>query len=290
MDREFDELMGLSVKQRDFQLSPSLSAKDAGAALESMVVQTLAAQSNPELDVQLDIPYGPRPGQKLDVYRPKTAQAGSMPAIVFIHGGFWQEGDKTVSGFAAPTFAALGWASISLGYTLTPDVSLTELTEEIHEGLQYIADHGARLGIDTENVILAGHSAGGHLAATVICDLLGRGAHQLIRGAVLISGVFELAPIAQSYVNDLTRMTDTEIDALSALRHPVQAKVPVHILVGADEPEAFKVQSAVLRDKWSAVLPELTYHLAPGRDHFDVLEEMQDPLSVTVRSIAQMIR
>lgn len=290
MDSGFEAIMGLSLEERDFQLSPSLSAKDAGGALGAMVAQTLAAQNSPELDVQLDIPFGPRFRQKLDVYHPKAAQTGPRPVIVFIHGGFWQEGDKSVSGFAAATYAALGWASISLGYSLTPDVSLTELTREIHEGLQYIADHSAALNIDAGNIILAGHSAGGHLAASVVCDLLGRGVHDLIRGAVLISGVYDLAPIAKSYVNDLTRMTDAEIEALSALRHPVQAKKPVHILIGADEPEAFKVQSAVLRDRWAAVLPGLTYHLAPGRDHFDVLEELQDPSSVTVRAIAQMIR
>jgi arylformamidase len=281
--------MGLSSEQRNFQLSPSLSAKDAGGALGAMVSQTQAAQRDPMLDVRIDIPFGARPRQKLDVYLPKTADSAPKPVIVFIHGGFWQEGDKSVSGFAVSTFAALGWASISLGYTLTPDVSLTELTKEIHEGVQYIAKNAAALGIDAENIILVGHSAGGHLAASVMCDLLGQGVHKLIRGVVLISGVFELAPIARSYVNDLTRMSDGEISSLSPLRHDVKARIPVHVLIGTDEPEAFQVQSAVLRDSWAPVLPDLSFHAAAGRDHFDVLEELRDPSSMTVRSIRLMI-
>ena len=289
MDSRFDKQMALSVEQLDFQLSPSLSAKDAGAALNAMVAQTLAAQRDPALDVQIDVPYGPRPLQKLDIYKPKDADNAPKPAIVFIHGGFWQEGDKSVSGFAASRFAALGWASVSLVYSLTPDVSLTELTAEIHDGLQYITANAAALGIDADKIILAGHSAGGHLAASVICDVLGRGVHRLIRGAVLISGVFELAPIARSYVNDLTRMTDAETNTLSPLRHRVKAQVPVHILIGSDEPEAFQVQSAVLHDSWASDVPQLTFHMAAGRDHFDVLEELCAPTSVTVRSILQMI-
>ncbi len=289
MEIEFDALMTLPLDQLNFQLSPSLSAKNPGAVLDAMVAQTAVAQDDPRIDVQMDVPYGPRPRQKLDVFRPKAGGGAPKPVIVFLHGGFWQEGDKSVSGFAASCFATQGWASISLGYTLTPEVSLSVLTREIHDGLQYIAQNSDALGIDAGKVILVGHSAGGHLAASVICDLLGRGTHRLIQGAVLVSGVFELAPIARSYVSDLTPMTDAEIKDLSPLRRPVLADIPVHILIGADEPEAFQVQSAVIHDRWAAHLPEVSFHSARGRDHFDVLEELQDPDSVTVRSIGQMI-
>lgn len=290
MHAGFDAFMGLPLEELDFQLSPSRSAKDAAGVLNAMVTQTLAAQDDPALEVRIDLPFGPKPRQKFDLYQPKAAKPTPRPVIVFLHGGFWQEGDKSVSGFAASCFAARGWASIALGYTLTPEVSLTELTREIHAGLACVAAQGAALGIDTDNIILVGHSAGGHLAASVVCDLLGQGVHRLVRGAVLVSGVFELAPIARSYVSDLTPMTDAEIQDLSPLRHPPLASVPIHILVGADEPAAFQAQSSVLRTAWAPALPGLTYHLAAGRDHFDVLEELQDPTSITVRSIEQMIQ
>ncbi|MCX7558747.1 alpha/beta hydrolase [Sulfitobacter sp. F26204] len=288
MDARFEQMMAIPRAERDFQLSPSLSAKNAEATLESMVVATHKARQDPDLLVRADIAYGPRPRQKLDVYCPAAPEKRPMPAVIFLHGGFWQEGDKSVSGFGAAAFAGLGWANIAVGYSLTPDVSLSALTSEIHEAVKFIADHAASWGIDPERLVLAGHSAGGHLAATVLCDLLKSGAQRLICGAVLVSGVFELGPIAASYVRDLTPMTADEVHGLSPLRHPLKVSLPVHILVGADEPEAFDLQSVVLRDKWSDVIPELTFDRAKGRDHFDILEELSASGSPTVEAIARM--
>lgn len=289
LDSEFDQVMALSRAERDFQLSPSLLAKDAVAVLENTVCETQAAQCDPNITALTDISYGPRPRQKLDVYHPAGNSNSPAPAIVFLHGGFWQEGDKAGSGFAAASFVAQGWASVAVGYSLTPEVSLTALTSEIDDALQHIADHAGAWGIDPDRLVLVGHSAGAHLAATVMCDLLGSGAQNLISGAILISGVFELAPIAQSYVNALAHITEDEVHLLSPLRHAPLAKIPVHILIGADEPDAFQIQSMVLRDRWQKLLPELTFHSAQNRDHFDVLEELCDPLSATRQAISRMI-
>ncbi|MFC6587350.1 hypothetical protein ACFQDZ_09145 [Sulfitobacter pacificus] len=75
MEIEFDALMKLPLDQLNFQLSPSLSAKNPGAVLDAMVAQTAAAQDDPQIDVQMDVPYGPRPRQKLDVFHPKAGEA-----------------------------------------------------------------------------------------------------------------------------------------------------------------------------------------------------------------------
>lgn len=273
----------------DFQLSPSRSAKNPNGVLEGMVVATLAAQNSSAIVAKTDISYGPRPRQKLDVYRPNGTDNSLLPCLVFLHGGFWQEGDKSVSGFAAESFATLGWATVAVGYSLTPQVSLTQLTCEINEAIQYIVSHADVLGIDPERIVLAGHSAGGHLAASVLADALGTGLQECIAGAVLISGVFELGPIARSYVNDLTRMSPEELRDLSPLRYKPATEKPVHVLIGSDEPEAFQVQSDVLRETWGPHLPKLTAHIASGRDHFDVLDELNDPASETVRAIQKMI-
>jgi arylformamidase len=285
MDKRFERCMALSVEQLDLELSPSRSAKDAGGALGRMVRQTKEALCDPGLDVRQDISYGNRVRQKLDVFRPKAAGTSALPCLVFIHGGFWQEGDKSVSGFAAQTFCAAGWAYVSVGYSLTPEVSLTELTQEVHSAVAYVHENAKALGIDPQRIVLAGHSAGGHLAATVVADSLGCGTNAYIRGAVLISGVFELGPIAKSYVNDLARITEEEIGRLSPLRLLPQTQAPVHVLVGADEPTAFQVQSTVLGDLWTPHVKSLTQHVAPGRDHFDILDELNDPTSETVQRV-----
>ena len=288
MDKRFRDWMALDRATRDFQLSPSQSAKDATGVLTAMVAETEAARADPALESRCDIAYGDGPAARLDLYRPAKAE-GPLPCLVFLHGGFWQEGDKSVSGYAARALAKAGWASVGVGYPLTPGVSLTELTQQVHEALRFIHDAADRLGIDPERIVLAGHSAGGHLAASVVADIFGTGIAARICGAVLISGVFELAPIAASYVNDLARMTEGEIAALSPLRFAPARQMPLHVLVGADEPEAFRMQSEVLAASWAGALPALESWQAPGRDHFDILHELTDPASPTRRAMETMV-
>ena len=289
MHPDFKEAMALDQAALDLQHSPSKFAKDANGSLVRMVQDTEAARTDPGIAAMLDIPYGPRPRAKLDLYKPASVVAAPLPCLVFIHGGFWQEGDKSVSGFAAQSLCADGWAWVSVGYTLTPEVTLTELTEEIHAALAHLAQHAQAWGIDPARIVLAGHSAGGQLAAAVLADVLGRGGAMDLAGAVLISGVYELAPVAQSYVNDLARMDSAEIARLSPLRHLPVVDCPVHILVGADEPELFLLQSRALAAVWQPHLSCLTEDVPAGRDHFDVLDALNDPRSPTRQAMAEMV-
>ncbi|KIN70675.1 Alpha/beta hydrolase fold-3 domain protein [Sulfitobacter noctilucae] len=287
MDEKLRNSLALAKEELDFQLSPSKSAKDAIGVLNWMVDQTSLALQDAAILVQKDAPYGAAARQKLDVFAPHGG--GAAPCFVFLHGGFWQEGDTSVSGFAAANFLQMGWSYVSVGYTLTPEARLTDIVQEVHDALSYLHTHAAALGIDKARIILAGHSAGGHLAAAVLADVLGLGAHRHLAGAVVISGVFELAPIARSYVNDLAQITAEEVEALSPVRFAPAASIPVHIEVGADEPEAFRLQSQVLIETWAAYLPRLTHSVATGRDHFDVLMPLADPQSALVHRIKSMV-
>ena len=117
-----------------------------------------------------------------------------------------------------------------------------------------------------------GHSAGAHLCAAVLAGMAGAEAAQAVAGAVLISGVYDLAPVAASYVNDVVHISPEEVRTLSPLFALPARDVPVHILIGQDEPEAFQVQSQALRQAWTPHLTHLQFSSLPGRDHFDVLD------------------
>lgn len=290
MDSRFTRSMALAQEVLDFELSPSRSAKDAIGVLGWMVSKTLSARADPELSAKVDVVYGPAPRQRLDVFCPRHRSGEGLPCLVFIHGGFWQEGDKSVAGFAAQTFGALGWAYVSVGYTLTPEASLTQITQQISDAVSYIHEHANALGIDPQRIVVAGHSAGAHLAASLVANVSEDGVRAKIAGVVLVSGVFELAPVARSYVNDRAKITEAEIGSLSPLRSAPCADKPVHILVGGDEPAAFQEQSEVLRDVWGAEMTALTCQIVPGRDHFDILQELTHPESVTMEQIFDMVR
>lgn len=271
-------------EELDFQLSPSLSAKNADGVLEGMAAETRIAQSAPVIEFLADIKYGKRPRQKIDVYKP-VEKSARLPCLVFVHGGFWQEGDKSVSGFGASTFTQKGWIYAGLGYTLTPEVTLTQLTEEIAAGVNFVHQNAQDLGIDPTQIYLAGHSAGAHLVACLLVDALTCDVSAKIAGAVLISGVYDLEPIAGSYVSKRSPIAPAEILQLSPLRGVPRKDRLVHVIVGADETQAFQIHSRLLVKAWQPYLRDLSLHVLPDRDHFDVLHTLSDPKSDTVARV-----
>lgn len=289
MDPWSRQTLSLPRAERDAQFSPSRVAKDAPGYLGGMVAATAAARDDPAIACRTDISYGPRPRMALDVYRPAGAGPAPLPAILFIHGGFWQEGDKSVAGFAARTATDQGLGWVGLGYTLAPQARLRDIVGEIGEALAFLKSEGSAFGVDAGRVILAGHSAGAHMAACMLCDLpAGVGALRPA-GAVLVSGVYELAPVAASYVDAPLALNAAAIADLSPLRHLPRHVVPTHILVGGDEPQAFRLQSRALAETWGTAMPQLTTEVAGGRDHFDVLEALKDPGSPTWAAIRALL-
>jgi len=271
--------MHLSRADRDRQLSPSLSAKDAAGVLARHSARTSALWSDPDFDCTRDLSYGAAPRQLLDVVRPLGP--GPFPCLIFLHGGFWQEGDKGGSGFAARRLGHAGWASALVGYSLAPDARLSEIVTEVGQAIDYLADNAGELRLDPKRFILAGHSAGGHLAAALICGKAGQRTAETIAGAVLISGVYDLEPIAMSYVNEAVGLDADDVRALSVLDENPISDIPIHLLIGEDEPAAFQEQTDALAAAWSNSISALSLHREPGCDHFNILDELASLMEKT---------
>ena len=270
----------------DEELSPSRSAKDALGEIGRWIDGTTAARQQPGLRVRAGLAYGPAPRQRLDVYDdPRIpAPARGKPVAVFIHGGFWQEGSIDHAGFAAPAFAAAGWLFVAVGYTLAPEATLGTIIDEVRLAWKTVVDQVSDWGGDPSRIVVAGHSAGGHLAASLVCPIVGVTTPAspdqptppaLPAALLLISGVFDLAPIARSIVNDVVGMSPSEAIAWSPIRSRPQP-LPVHVVVGADEPREFRRQSRLLVDRWRDAMP-VTVTPRPGRDHFDVVAAVLQP-------------
>ena len=129
----------------------------------------------------------------------------NAPCLVFIHGGYWQRNsqDMFASLIAGPY--AHGWAAALPGYTLAPDATLTEIVAEINAALDWLAANGPAHGINGK-VVLSGWSAGGHLTAQCL-------GHPRVSAGLAISGVFELGPIRDTYLNEKLQLTDDEIES-----------------------------------------------------------------------------
>ena len=187
---------------------------------------------------------------------------------MFIHGGYWQRNSREMFASLIAGPYAHGWAAALPGYTLAPDASLTEIVAEINAALDWLAANGAAHGINGK-VVLSGWSAGGHLTAQCL-------GHPRVSAGLAISGVFELGPIRDTYLNEKLRLTDDEIaDALAAA--PADG-APSRWPSPTARPSCRRWSPTAAPCTPSARPQHLPGPLIPvaGADHFTITHELRD--------------
>ena len=225
----------------------------------------------------LDLPYGALERNKWDLYPGADAAA---PCLVFVHGGYWQMNSREVFACIAEGLSAHGWSVALPGYTLAPDASLTAIAAEIRAALDWLTENGRSYGI-AGPIVLSGWSAGGHLAALLLD-------HPTVAAGLAVSGIYELGPLRDTYLNDKLRLTDDEIETLSPLRLPVVRK-PLVIAYGSTEVPALVNDSRVLHARRAeAHAPGALVPVADA-DHFTILHELRSPCGVLVRQALALV-
>ena len=111
---------------------------------------TVRANTSPRL---LDVAYGERQREKLDYF---PSGAANPPLLMFIHGGYWQRNDKDMFAFVADGPRAHGIDVAVVGYTLAPDVRLTDIVAEMHQALTFLAERADDLGFDRKRMLVSG--------------------------------------------------------------------------------------------------------------------------------------
>lgn len=225
---------------------------------------------------QLDLPYGKGAGEALDVFVPNREHA---PILVFIHGGYWRALDKRDVSFVAPSFVQDGAMVVVPNYALCPVVSIETITMQLVKAVDWVYRNAATYGADRERIVVAGHSAGGHLAAMLLSCQWDRFAPDLPRGlvcaALSISGLFDLEPLRHApFLKDDLRLTEASALRMSPARFPAPAGV-LHALVGALESEEFLRQNQLIRNAWGAATVQVCEQII-GTNHLDVLHDFAD--------------
>lgn len=226
----------------------------------------------------LDLAYGPTEREAWDLF---PGRDPSAPVLAFIHGGYWQRNRRQDFACVAEGALAMGWGVAMCGYSLAPEATLTRIVWQVNAALDWLSAHGAEHGMGGP-LVLAGWSAGGHLAA------LGA-EHPAVSAAVAISGIFELGPIRDTYLNAALKLTDDEIINLSPLRRPVVMKPLAVVHGGAELPELCR-QSRDFHARRAAAQAPGPLWPVPGADHFRVLEALRRPDGVLLRVAAEMLR
>lgn len=214
---------------------------------------------------KLDLPYGKRERNRWDLF---PADDPDAPCLVFIHGGYWQRNSREQFACLIEGPHAIGWSTALPGYTLAPDATMTAIAGEIHAALDWLAANGPAHGI-AGPIVLSGWSAGGHLTAMAL-------GHPAVRAGLAISGLFELGPIRDTYLNEKLLLTDAELAALSPLRLPVSPK-PLAIAYGTAELPPLVADSRDLHARRAAAHAPGVLLPVAGADHFTVVLELQKP-------------
>jgi acetyl esterase/lipase len=102
------------------------------------------------------------PLQKLDVYYPK--EGGPWPAVLYVHGGSWKEGDKA-EGAGWQPLTDLGYLVIPINYRMAPFVKHPVMIEDLKCAVRYLRAHASEYNLDPDQIAAVGASAGGHLVA-----------------------------------------------------------------------------------------------------------------------------
>lgn len=227
--------------------------------------------------------YGPHPRHLLDFF---SCGVKGAPLAVFVHGGFWCELDQSSFSFPANEVINSGAHFASITYRLAPEASLSSIVVDVENALRWLCDNADTLGFDKERIVLVGHSAGAHLAAMMLASATA----PPIAAAMLISGVYDLAPVQKSYVNDTVRILDEEVMRCSPLKLRPAQFCPVDVIVGGIETDEFKRQSSEFFGVWGHQLTDCDFQVLAERNHFDILFDLARPTADLFIRLQNLLR
>lgn len=239
-----------------------------------------SAQARQRPGVQLDIPYAAGERTRFDYFPSGTAGA---PLFAFIHGGYWVRNSRDLFSFLATGPNARGIDFVSIGYTLAPQARLAQIVGEIRKCLTHLAARTGDLGYDRERVFVGGWSAGGHLAA-MTCD------HPAVRGALPISGIFDLEPLSLNYLNESLHLTPEDVRLLSPLRHLRAGLPPQRLVAGGNELPELQRQSRDYAAAAAAIAHlDVQMRILPGHHHYSIIDELANPDGTITNDLVRMI-
>lgn len=230
---------------------------------------------------RLDLAYGASAAERLDVFSPAAPAAPARattpgaPLLVFIHGGWWRALDKADHSFVAPPLTAAGAVVVVPNYALCPSVGIEDIALQMARSLVWCWRHARELGADPRRITVAGHSAGGHLAAMMLSALWPRFGDDLppdlVKAALSISGVFDLEPIRRTpFLQQDLRLSPQAVKRLSPAGFPAPAGT-LRAVAGALESEEFLRHNRLIRRHWGARAVPVCEAI-PGADHFTVVD------------------
>jgi arylformamidase len=249
------------------------------------------------LGAPLRFAYGPTPIEGLDVYRAASfssaasgeGKAGGAPVAIFVHGGAWRNGQASEFTCLAEPFVHAGGHFVVLDFTNVDQAggSLFPMVEQVRRAVGWVYRNADKFGGDRNRLHLISHSSGSHLAGCTVThdwakDDLPR---DILKGATLSSGMYDLAPVRLSKRSKYVAFTDEMEEALSAMRHLDQLNTPLILTYGTYETPEFQRQTRDFAAAVKAAGKPVELLVGEGYNHFEMLETLASPYGLLGRAV-----
>jgi arylformamidase len=232
---------------------------------------------------ELGLCYGDTPRQFVDLFLPAAGE--TAPLVMYVHGGYWRAMDPSFYSHIARGLNERGFAVAVVGYDLCPIVTIADIIEQIRRACVFLWQRFER------RLLVAGHSAGGHLTAAMVATdwqkLWPKVPGDLVPAGYAVSGIFDLGPLVKTSMNQDLRLDPEQARRVSPIGWPVPAGRTFDATVGNLETSEFKRQSRDMTDAWRQAKVQTRYAEMPG-NHFTVIDALADPQNVMVARIAEL--
>lgn len=228
----------------------------------------------------LNVSYGEDESSRVDYFYGNAAKDRNLdtPVYVYIHGGYWQEGNKELYSAVVGEFIKRGFNSALIGYNLAPSSSISQIVLQVANGIEAICNH-----FNQSKLIIYGHSAGGYLAA-----LMAKLKPEIFHSVVLISGVYDLKPLLKTSLNEALKLTEEAAGELTRDVFDYHTQVPVLVYVGDDESPESKKQSQTFHERLVENEIQSTFKVVPNEDHFSIIESLTNENSALCHDMIQL--
>ena len=230
------------------------------------------------------VSYGKADVEKLDVFRAQN-QAVNAPIHIFIHGGAWHRGSVKNSAYLAESFVRAGAHVVLPDFAGVEDLggNLIAMEAQVRSAIAWVFKNAKSFGGDPNRIYLSGHSSGAHLAASaLIADWQGEYAMpaDVIKGATLASGMYELKPVSLSARREYVKFDDATLETLSPQRYLEKLNMPLVVAHASLDTPEFQRQSREFAAALGAAGKRVEFLVGEGYNHFEFIETLANPYGI----------
>jgi len=252
--------------------------------------QSLSAEARRFIPPPLRVAYGSADIEKIDIYKADVLKA---PVAIFVHGGAWRRGKAADFAGLAEMFIRAGAHLAVLDFDNVDEHrgDLLAMAGQVRQAVAWVWKNAASFGGDPDRIYLTGHSSGAHLGGCMLTTDWSRfGVPQtFIKGALLCSGMYDLAPVRLSKRSEYVKFTDETENELSAMRHLDRLSCPVVLAIGTNESPEFIRQTKDFATAVAAAGKPVELIEAPSYNHFEIVETLGNPYGVLGRAALRLM-